>query len=171
MRNKLLYPISMFIVGAILGVISKLFDIHTEILGNIFSEFAIWILLGTLISIYSENKKKAMINVFLFSIGMLITYYLMAHITNSVYSWRFIKGWTIFACVSPIFAYFTWMTKEKGTLSIIINYDAVNHDMIWDIIHEDIPHLEKIYVNLLMNDYDYSVNDLQDMSVDIIYLV
>lgn len=50
------------------------------------------------------------------------------------------------------------------------NYDAVNHDMIWDIIHEDIPHLEKIYVNLLMNDYDYSVNDLQDMSVDIIYL-
>ncbi len=51
------------------------------------------------------------------------------------------------------------------------NYDAVNHDMIWDIIHEDIPHLEKIYVNLLMNDYDYSVNDLQDMSVDIIYLV
>ncbi len=120
MRNKLLYPISMFIVGAILGVISKLFDIHTEILGNIFSEFAIWILLGTLISIYSENKKKAMINVFLFSIGMLITYYLMAHITNSVYSWRFIKGWTIFACVSPIFAYFTWMTKEKGTLSIII---------------------------------------------------
>lgn len=50
------------------------------------------------------------------------------------------------------------------------NYDAVNHDMIWDIIHEDIPHLEKIYVNLLMNDYDYSVNDLQDMGVDIIYL-
>ncbi len=120
MNYKLLNPISMFFCGAILGIISKLFDIHTEILGNIFSEFAIWILLGTLISIYSENKKKAMINVFLFSIGMLITYYLMAHMTNSVYSWKFIKGWTIFACVSPIFAYFTWMTKEKGVLPIII---------------------------------------------------
>ena len=61
-----------------------------------------------------------MINVFLFSIGMLITYYLTAHITHSVYGWTFIKGWTIFACISPIFAYFTWMTKEKGILPIII---------------------------------------------------
>lgn len=120
MKNKLLNPISMCVGGAILGILSKLFDIHTEILGNIFSEFAIWILLGTLISIYSEDKKKAMINVFLFSISMLITYYLTAHITHSVYGWTFIKGWTIFACVSPIFAYFTWMTKEKGTIPIII---------------------------------------------------
>ncbi len=120
MKNKIFNPIFMFVIGATLGVASKLFDIHTKILGNIFSEFAIWILLGTIISIYSEDKKKAMINVFLFSIGMLITYYLTAHITHSVYGWTFIKGWTIFACISPIFAYFTWMTKEKGILPIII---------------------------------------------------
>jgi len=120
MKNKIFNSIFMFVIGATLGVASKLFDIHTEILGNIFSEFAIWILLGTIISIYSEDKKRAMINVFLFSIGMLITYYLTAHITHSVYGWTFIKGWTIFACISPIFAYFTWMTKEKGVLPIII---------------------------------------------------
>lgn len=59
LKNKILNPIIIFIIGAILEVLSKLFDIYTEILGNIFSEFAIWILLGTLISIYSETKKKA----------------------------------------------------------------------------------------------------------------
>ena len=125
MKNKIFNPIIIFIIGLILGIASKLFDIYTEILGNIFSEFSIWILFGTLISIYSDNKKKAMINVFLFCIGMLITYYLTAHITHSVYGWTFIKGWTLFACVSPIFAYFTWMTKEKGFLPIIIRLGII----------------------------------------------
>ncbi len=115
-------PIIIFIIGAVLGIVSKLFDIYTEVLGNIFSEFAIWILLGTLISIYIDTKKKAMINVFLFCIVMLITYYLTAHITNAVYGWTFIKGWTIFAFISPIFAYVTWMTKEKGIFPIIIRF-------------------------------------------------
>ena len=125
MKNKIFNSIIIFIIGLILGIVSKLFDIYTEILGNIFSEFAVWILFGTLISIYSDNKKKAMINVFLFCIGMLITYYLTAHITHSIYGWAFIKGWTLFACVSPIFAYFTWMTKEKGFLPIIIRLGII----------------------------------------------
>ena len=125
MKNKILNPIIIFMIGLILGIVSKLFDIYTEILGNIFSEFAVWILFGTLISIYSDNKKKAMINVFLFCMGMIITYYLTAHITNSVYDWVFIKGWTLFACVSPIFAYFTWMAKERGILPIIIRLGII----------------------------------------------
>lgn len=125
MKNKILNSIIIFMIGLILGIASKLFDIYTEILGNIFSEFAVWILFGTLISIYSDNKKKAMINVFLFCMGMIITYYLTAHITNSVYDWVFIKGWTLFACISPIFAYFTWMAKERGILPIIIRLGII----------------------------------------------
>ena len=129
MKNKILNPIIIFIIGLILGIVSKLFDIYTEILGNVFSEFAVWILFGTLISIYSDNKKKAMINVFLFCIGMLITYYLTAHITHSVYGWIFIKGWTLFACVSPVFAYFTWIKKKKGFLPLIIRFGIIGVSM------------------------------------------
>ena len=55
-----------------------------------------------------------MINIFPFCIGMLISYYVTAELTNAVYSWNFIKGWTIFSCLSPLFAYFTWKTKEEG---------------------------------------------------------
>ena len=41
----------MFGVGLIFGVISRLLDIYTQNLGDIFSQMAIWILIGTLISI------------------------------------------------------------------------------------------------------------------------
>lgn len=114
--KKILKPHWMFCIGLILGVISRLLDIYTQNLGEIFSQMAIWILLGTLISIYSKTKKMAMMNIFPFCIGMLITYYIVAIITHGVYSRSFIIGWTIFALCSPIFAFFTWMAKEKGII-------------------------------------------------------
>lgn len=121
----LLNPIGMFLIGLLLGVVSRLLDIFTDNLGNIFSQMAIWILFGVLISIYSSSKKSAMINILPFCIGMLITYYFVAFVTKGVYSNVFIVGWTVFACLSPIMAYFAWMTKEKGVLPKIISVGIV----------------------------------------------
>lgn len=123
--KKILKPHWMFCIGLILGIISRLLDIYTQNLGKIFSQMAIWILLGTLISIYSKTKKMAMMNIFPFCIGMLITYYIVAIITHGVYSRSFIIGWTIFALCSPIFAFFTWMAKEKGIISKIISIGII----------------------------------------------
>lgn len=109
--KRVLNPFGMFITGLILGVISRLLDIYTQNLGNMFSELAIWILFATIISIYSESKKKAMFNILPFCIGMLITYYVVAALTNGVYSKIFIIGWSIFVLLSPIMAYFALMTK------------------------------------------------------------
>ncbi|MDO4378980.1 MAG: hypothetical protein Q4C64_07630 [Erysipelotrichia bacterium] len=134
MKKYIFNPISMFLLGLILGIISRLLDIYTSNLGNIFSQMAIWILFGTIISIYSATKKKAMINVLTFCIGMLITYYFMAFITKGVYSNIFIIGWTIFAFCSPIFAYFTWMTKEPGIFSKIISIGIIFVSVLSTII-------------------------------------
>lgn len=134
MQKKILNPISMFLIGLLLGIISRLLDIYTQNLGNIFSQMAIWILLGVLISIYSDSKKKAMINIFPFCIGMLITYYFVAFITKGVYSNAFIIGWTIFAFCSPIFACFTWMTKGKGIFSKIISIGIIMVSILSSII-------------------------------------
>ena len=57
MKKYILNPISMFLIGLILGVISRLLDIYTQNLGNILSQMAIWILFGILIAIYSKTKK------------------------------------------------------------------------------------------------------------------
>jgi len=125
MKNKILNPISMFVIGLGLGILSRLFDIYLANLGNIFSQMAIWILIGTLISIYSSSKKKAIFNVLPFCIGMLITYYVTAAITQGVYNKVFIIGWTIFALCSPVFAYFAWLSKEKGWFPIIIRIGII----------------------------------------------
>ena len=132
--KKNLNPLMMFIIGLILGVISRLLDIYTQNLGNIFSELAIWILFGVLISINSETKKKAMLNIFPFCIGMLLTYYFVAFITKGVYSIDYIIGWTIFALFSPIMAYFTWQTKEDGILPKLISIGIVLVSVLSSII-------------------------------------
>ena len=132
--KKILRPHWMFCIGLLLGVISRIFDIYTQNLGNIFSQMAIWILFGTLISIYSKTKKMAIINIFPFCIGMLITYYVSAIITKGVYRNIFIIGWSIFALCSPIFAYFTWMTKEKGVFPIIISIGIIMTSILSSII-------------------------------------
>lgn len=134
MKNKILNPMSMFIIGLLLGVVSRLLDIYTQNLGNIFSELAIWILFGVLISIYSDTKKKAMINILPFCVGMLITYYVCAIIMDGVYSNIYIICWTIFAFCSPILAYFTWLTKEKGIFPKVISIGIVLVSILSSII-------------------------------------
>ena len=134
MKKYILNPISMFLIGLILGIVSRLLDIYSQNLGNIFSQMAIWILFGILISIYSKTKKKAMLNIFPFCIGMLITYYFVAFISNGVYSNVFILGWTIFAFCSPVLAYFTWMTKEKGIFPKIISVGIVFVSIVSTIV-------------------------------------
>lgn len=134
MKKALLNPISMFITGLILGVLSRLLDIYTQNLGNIFSQMAIWILLGVLISIYSDTKKKAMINILPFCIGMLITYYAVAIISHGVYSKDIIVGWTVFALCSPVMAYFAWMTKEKGIFPKVISVGIILFSVLSSIV-------------------------------------
>ena len=119
-RFGLLNPLSMLIAGLFLGVVTRLFDIYFQNLGEIFSQMAVWILLGTWIAIYSPTKKAAMGNIFPFCMGMLITYYVTAALTHGVYSRSFIIGWAVFSLVSPAMAYFAWMTKEQGVFPKII---------------------------------------------------
>lgn len=148
--KKILNPFMMFIIGLILGVISRLLDIYTQNLGNIFSELAIWILFGVLISINSETKKKAMINIFPFCIGMLLTYYFVAFITNGVYSKDYIIGWTIFALFSPMMAYFTWKTKEDGILPKLISIGIVLVSILSSIILFDRLRIYDYIIDLIL---------------------
>ncbi len=119
-RSFLLNPLSMLLAGLLLGIAARLFDIYFQNLGEIFSQRAIWILLGIGITIYSPTKNAAIGNIFPFCMGMLATYYVTAAITHGIYSRTFIIGWTLFALASPVMAYFAWMAKEPGAFSKII---------------------------------------------------
>lgn len=134
MKDKTLNPLAMFIIGLGLGVASRFLDLYTEHLGNMFSQMAIWILIGVLISIYSKTAVKAMLNILPFCLGMLITYYVVAVITHGVYSKTFIIGWTIFALFSPVMAFFAWRSKEKGVFPVIIRIGIVAFSVLSSIL-------------------------------------
>ena len=95
---------------------------------------AIWILLGTLISIYSTTAKKAMVNVLTFCLGMLSTYYLTAALSHGVYSKDFMIGWTAFALCSPVMAYFAWFTKESGIFPQIVRVGIIAVSVLSSIL-------------------------------------
>lgn len=149
MKNKLT-PAMMFLFGAALGVVSKLLDIYTSNLGNIFSQMSIWILLGTLIAIFSKSKGKAALNVFVFCIGMLITYYITAKLTSSVYGMTFIYGWAAFSLCSPVFAVLTWMTKEKGGIPKILSVGILLVTLLISIVVFSGPRVYDIVIMLAL---------------------
>jgi len=117
--------VKLFSFGLLFGIIIRLFDIYTQVLGNIFSSISVFILIGVLLVLKSKTRKDAMLNVFLFFIAMLITYYLTAMITHGVYGKRFIIGWGIVAFLSPILAYFTYFIKNNRTISKIIKIGII----------------------------------------------
>lgn len=125
MRRLLLNPLSMLLCGLILGAAARLMDIYCENLGEIFSQLSIWILIGTLIAVYSPSRKAAALNILPFCLGMLLTYYAVAILTHGVYGRRFIVGWTAFALFSPLLAYFTWQAKEPGKLAVFIRIGII----------------------------------------------
>ncbi len=150
MKKIILNPAGMLLSGLLLGAVSRLLDIYTTNLGNIFSQMAVWILFGVLISIYSDTKKRAMRNIFPFCAGMLVTYYAVAVISHGVYSTTIIAGWTVFAVCSPIFAYFTWITKEKGAFPKIISVGILFVSVLSSVILFDGFRIYDVIINVLL---------------------
>jgi len=110
----------MLACGLILGVISRLLDIHTQFLGELFSRMPVWILLGVWIATASPTPRRAAANILPFCLGMLLTYYAVAAITHGVYGRVFIIGWTVFALCSPLFAAVTWWCRCRGFLPLLL---------------------------------------------------
>ena len=59
-------------------------------------------------------------NILPFALGMLLTSYGAAMVTHGVYSQIYTIGWTLFALCSPVFAWFAWLTKERGIFPKLI---------------------------------------------------
>lgn len=155
--NRILHPINVLIIGLITGIVIKLADIYfyTQHFGisfsEIFSELGIWILIGVIISLFSKNKNYAMLNIFLFCFGMLLTYYTTAEITNSIYGWSYIKGWSLCACFSPILAYLVTLTKNKGLVPNIIKSGIIIVYILSNILLFGGPHLyDLIFIIILI---------------------
>ena len=94
-------------------------------------------LLGTVISIYSATPKAAMFHIFPFCMGMLLTYYAVAIVTNGVYHKKYIFGWMILALCSPFLGYLAWMAKRKGVIAKLIRVGIILISLLSSMIMFD----------------------------------
>ena len=144
----------MLIFGLLLGAAARLFDIYTQNLGDIFSQMAVWVLLGTLIAIYSPTRVRAMINILPFCLGMLAAYYITATLTKDqtiwFINWDVIKYWTVFALLSPLMALIAWQTKERGAFPKLIGVGIVAASFLSSVLMFDGPRIHDFIINGLL---------------------
>lgn len=119
-KRSLLYAVCFLVAGLAIGVASKWLDVNTQNLGNLFSQLSVWILLGTVIAVFSSTPWRAAIYEFLFSAGMLAAYYTAAALWQLDYSPAFIFGWSVFCLFSPVFAWLAWYAGGRGIFAKII---------------------------------------------------
>lgn len=133
-RRAVLYTSLISAAGLLSGVVAKLLDIYPTVLGDIFSEMSVWIFICTVISVQSSTPSRAAANVFSFCIGMVAAYYLTAELTASYYSLPFVYGWTVFAFITPAFAFCTWYAKGKKPASRLVGIGIILMMMISAVV-------------------------------------
>ena len=133
--KKVINTFIVLVFGIVLGIFSKLLDntpLNDSImwkrfllgyldLGNVFSMIGIWLLIALCISIYSATPLRASINVFIFFLGMNISYHIYTIIFAGFNPMNYMMIWYFLTLFSPILAFICWYSKGAGIIPVIIN--------------------------------------------------
>ena len=130
-KRQTAITLGVILLGFLLGVLQKWIDgtgssilpaiLQQLDIGNYFGRLAIWILLGTIISVYSESPLRAAINTFFFFLSMLAGYYLYCNYILGFLPRTYMMMWMVIAFGSFFMAYICWYAKGNGTIAIIIS--------------------------------------------------
>ena len=131
LNRQIVITLGIILLGFLLGVLQKWIDgtggsnlpliLQQLDIGNYFGRLAIWILLGTIISVYSESPLRAAINTFFFFLSMLAGYYLYCNYVLGFLPRTYMMMWMVIAFGSFFMAYICWYAKGKGFIAIIIS--------------------------------------------------
>ena len=121
----------ILLLGILLGAFSKFLDCTTsnalpsilEYLDvrNFLGRFAIWMLLGLCIAVYSSSSIRAAVNVFVFFSGMVAGYYAYSKWIAGFFPQSYALIWAGFTVISPLLAWICWYAKGNGKLSLGIS--------------------------------------------------
>lgn len=131
LKKQMIVTIGVILLGFTLGVLQKWIDgspsnifpllIQQLDIRNYFGRLSIWILLATVISVYSKTPLRASINTFLFFISMLAGYYLYCNYVLGFLPRTYMMIWVVISFASIFMAYICWYAKGEGIISIIIS--------------------------------------------------
>lgn len=131
LNRQIAVTLGIIIFGFFLGVLQKWLDdtgasslplvLQQLDIGNYFGRLAIWVLLGTIISVYSESPLRAAINTFSFFISMLAGYYLYCNYVLGFLPRTYMMMWILISFLSFFMAYICWYAKGEGIVAIVLS--------------------------------------------------
>ena len=126
-NRKIINTIAVLFLGIALGTFSKFLDFRQAELPsvlmaidgaldihNFLGRFAIWALIALCISVYSNSAIRASVNVFVFFLGMVTSYYLYSNYVAGFFPRSYAMIWFGFTMISPFLAFICWYAKGKS---------------------------------------------------------
>jgi hypothetical protein len=122
-KQMIIQVCASFVFGVILGLISKFSDnvssnswygLFFSGISDITTNLGVWVVLATLIAVWSRSPIYASINVFIFFIGMLLAYYTYSQVLFGFFPTYYFLRWGAIALASPVAAYIVWFSKGEG---------------------------------------------------------
>ena len=80
--------------------------------------FGVWILIAICISIYSNSPLRASINVFIFFLGMCISYHIYTIVFAGFNPMNYMLIWYGITLISPFMAFVCWYAKGNGIIAM-----------------------------------------------------
>lgn len=133
-NRKIIYTIAVFFLGIALGTFSKFLDFRQAQLPgvlmaidgaldihNFLGRFAIWALIALCISVYSNSAIRASVNVFVFFLGMVTSYYLYSNYVAGFFPRSYAMIWFGFTMISPFLAFVCWYAKGKSRPAFMLS--------------------------------------------------
>lgn len=133
-NRKIINTIAVFFLGIALGTFSKFLDFRQAQLPgvlmaidgaldihNFLGRFAIWALIALCISVYSNSAIRASVNVFVFFLGMVTSYYLYSNYVAGFFPRSYAMIWFGFTMISPFLAFICWYAKGKSKLAWMLS--------------------------------------------------
>lgn len=131
LNKQIINTVSILFIGIALGTFSKFLDTTptNELpfifefldMSNFLGRFAIWLLVALCISIYSNSSIRASINVFVFFVGMVTSYYLYSRFAAGFFPGSYAMIWAAFTVISPILAFICWYAKGKSKPAFMLS--------------------------------------------------
>ena len=100
----------------LLQAIDNVLDFH-----NFLGGFAPWIVIAVCIAIYSHTPFRAAINVFLFFVGFVASYYLYCNFVAGFFPRSYAMIWIVYTIVSPFLGVLCWYAKGAGCIALILS--------------------------------------------------
>ena len=158
--RKIINTILILCFGIVLGTFAKFLDTTASNtlpfifeyldISNFLGRFAIWLLIALYIAIYSHSSIRASLNVLVFFIGMVSSYYLYSYFVAGFFPKNYAMIWIGFTAISPLLAFICWFAKGKSKISFILSVIIIailfNFTFIYGWVYFDVYSILEVIV-------------------------